>query len=236
MARPTLPVPVAAGVYSIRLRVVNAYVIEVEGGVAVVDTGTPGSEAAILDGVGRLGHSPADVVHIVVTHLHPDHAGGLAALQASCRAETWMHPADAELVRRGSAARPMRPAPGLLNRAIFRAFFRDESAITPATVERDLDDGMELPFAPIRVLHTPGHSQGHVSLVVGSGDGAVVLAADAVSNMLGLGWSIGYEDFEAGRRSAERLTGPETAGATVVCFGHGKPVSMEAYTRRFTGR
>ena len=233
MARSSLSVEVAPGLHLLRLGSVNAYVLEIEGGLALVDTGTPGAESGILAAVGRLGHSPEDVRHIVVTHLHPDHAGGLAALQAVCRAETWMHEADAELVRRGSAARPMKPAPGLLNRALFRAFIRDEAAIAPAVVNRGLDDRIELPFAAARVLHTPGHTRGHVSLVVETGRGAVLLAADAVSNMLGLGWSIAYEDLAAGRRSAQRLAGHETAGASIVCFGHGKPVSRERYVGRF---
>ena len=88
-------------------------------GLVLIDAGTPDDTKAILDVVGELGRRSADVRHILVTHCHADHAGGLAELKKATGAPAYMHPVDAEMVRVGRALRPLTPTPGRLNRAVF---------------------------------------------------------------------------------------------------------------------
>ena len=52
---------------------------------------------------------------------------------------------------------------------------------------------------------------------------------DACSNMMGLGWSLGYEDFEQGKRSLRKLAALDF---DVACFGHGKAIQKDA-ARKF---
>ena len=59
---------------------VAAYVLVRGTEAAVVDTGRSGSAAAILEGLGAVGASWSDVAHVVLTHNHSDHAGGLAGV------------------------------------------------------------------------------------------------------------------------------------------------------------
>jgi glyoxylase-like metal-dependent hydrolase (beta-lactamase superfamily II) len=59
---------------------VSAYVLLRGMEAAVVDTGRSGSAAAILEGLGAVGASWSDVAHVVLTHNHSDHAGGLAGV------------------------------------------------------------------------------------------------------------------------------------------------------------
>src|SRR5919112_2996621 len=106
--------------YRVPLKAVNAFVIDLgDDGLIMVDAGTPDDARAILDAVEELGRKPTDVRHILVTHCHADHAGGLAELKAATGAHAYMHPADAAMVRLGSALRPLTPTPGPLNRAAF---------------------------------------------------------------------------------------------------------------------
>jgi hypothetical protein len=46
--------------------------------------------------------------------------------------------------------------------------------------------------------------------------------------MLGLGWSLGYEDLEEGKRSLRKLSDLDFQ---VACFGHGKPILKDASLR-----
>jgi glyoxylase-like metal-dependent hydrolase (beta-lactamase superfamily II) len=75
----------AAGVHGVTwervdLGFVSAYVLARGGEAAVVDTGTAGSEDDIAAALDRIGFGWDAVGHVIVTHLHADHAGSLAAV------------------------------------------------------------------------------------------------------------------------------------------------------------
>lgn len=52
-----------------------------------------------------------------------------------------------------------------------------------------------------------------------------MFAADAAANMMGLGWSIGHENFSQAKQDLIRLG---KADFNVACFGHGKPLLDKA--------
>jgi glyoxylase-like metal-dependent hydrolase (beta-lactamase superfamily II) len=217
--------------YRVPLKAVNAFVIDLgEDGLVLVDAGTPDDVGAILDAVGELGRRPADVRHILVTHCHADHAGGLAELKEATGAPAYMHPADAEMVRVGRALRPLTPTPGPLNRAVFWLFLRNGPKTLPVTgVEHEVSDGEVLPFAGgIRAVHAPGHCAGQLAFFWPR-HGGVLFAADAAANVAGLlGLSPGHEDLEEGRRSAKKLAELDFETA---CFGHGRTIRRGASAR-----
>ena len=66
---------------------VSAYVLARGNEVAVVDTGT-GSTAEIEQALGALSLGWADVDHVIVTHAHGDHVGGLEAVLTAAEAST----------------------------------------------------------------------------------------------------------------------------------------------------
>lgn len=60
--------------------------------IAIIETGTSSSAPHVLDGLRRLGIHPADVRHIVLTHIHMDHAGGTGTLlPAMPEARVYIH-------------------------------------------------------------------------------------------------------------------------------------------------
>src|SRR5256886_12530066 len=59
---------------------------------ALVETGPTTSSEAVTEGLGSLGLGPEDLAHIVVTHIHLDHAGGVGRLAARFpSAAVWVH-------------------------------------------------------------------------------------------------------------------------------------------------
>ncbi|MEM1116848.1 MAG: MBL fold metallo-hydrolase [Bacteroidota bacterium] len=221
------PSPVVPGLWRIELGVANAYLLESADGPILIDTGTPGSEAAILRALAARRHAPEAVRHIVVTHHHPDHAGALAALLDATGAEAYMHPLDAAEVRVGSGFRPYRPASGILNWALERVFIRPTPRrYTPAEVAREVADGDVLPGG-LTAVHAPGHSAGQIALLWPE-QGGVLIAADACSNLPVLTLSIIYEDLDVGRETLRRLGGLDFDAAV---FGHGKPMVGRADER-----
>ena len=217
---------IVPGLSQISLGYVNAFLLEHEGELTLIDTGVPGSEDKILAAVKELGHTPQDIKNILVTHLHADHAGSLKALKDRTGAPVWMHPEDAQMVREGRTQRPLDPAPGIIQKLMSRVAQRRASGIEPAEIEHELSDGEILEFAGGgRVIHAPGHAVGQVALLLHD---QVLIAADAASNFLWLGYPPIFEDFMVGRKTLGRLAEFEFE---VAIFGHGKPIHRRASDR-----
>jgi glyoxylase-like metal-dependent hydrolase (beta-lactamase superfamily II) len=222
------------GLYLLRLGILNAFLLDC-GELTLIDAGVAGSEKRVLQALAELGRQPGDLRHILVTHLHIDHTGGLAALQKSTGAQVWMGAADAAAHRQGQAMRPVRPAPGLFNQILVAVSRVGRPvAVEPAPVAHELQGGEALDFAGgLQVIHLPGHTAGSMAFLWPA-HGGVLFVGDAATRMFGpLSWLFIYEDFEEGRRSLQRL---ESLPFEAACFGHGKPIlrgAPAAFKARF---
>lgn len=222
---------VLLSLYRVDLGHVNSFVIDSGNeGLILIDAGTPDDAGRILQAIGELGREPTDVRHILVTHCHNDHAGGLAELEGATGAPSYMHPADARMVRAGRALRPFTRTPGLLDDATYHALFSDvPSAVPAAEVEHEVSDGEALPLAGgVEAVHVPGHCAGQLAFLW-QRHGGVLLAGDAVANVMDiLSLSPTHEDLGEGERSASKLAGLEFEAA---CFGHGQDIIQSASGR-----
>jgi glyoxylase-like metal-dependent hydrolase (beta-lactamase superfamily II) len=220
--------PIARGVHLISLGLVNTYLVDGDE-LALIDTGMPGDAPKILAAVRAHGREPSDIRHILVTHCHPDHAGGLAALKRLTGAVAYMHPLSAAVVRGDEPGRPLHAAPGLVNGILCKTFIRRPPwNIPPARVEHEILDGDIIPVAGgIRAIHVPGHCAGQLAFHIMRG-GGVLLAADTAANMARLGLMPGYEDLRTGLRSLAKLAGFRF---DVAGFGHGAPILRDAEDR-----
>ena len=213
------------GLYSIAIGAVNAFFIDDPAGGILIDTGFPDKQAVILEALAGLGKQPSDVRHILLTHAHPDHIGGAAALQKVTGATTYAHPIDAPLIRAGKGWPKLTPTPGLLNLLIVKLLVRPAMLVEPATIDRELNDGDLIPLAGgITAIHTPGHRAGQISFLWPQ-HGGVLFVADAAMNEFGLGLAIAYEDLELGKQSLRKLAALDFQ---IACFGHGKTISQNA--------
>jgi glyoxylase-like metal-dependent hydrolase (beta-lactamase superfamily II) len=178
MADAAIPAPsdLGDGIAQIRLpmsgnplRYINAYVLEDECGLTLVDCGwkAPDVLAAMHDGLHVLGRELADVRRIVITHHHFDHYGLAATLLRAGVPELLMHERD-WLRAQGFAERRAgedREADAWLERNGFVPHDLDEGfagrweAIEPT---RLVADGERI--GRLEAVWTPGHSPGHLCL------------------------------------------------------------------------
>jgi glyoxylase-like metal-dependent hydrolase (beta-lactamase superfamily II) len=213
------------GLYVIPIGPVNTFLLDSPEGCTLIDTGFPNSADKILQAIRELGKEASDVRHIVLTHAHPDHIGSLAALKQATGAEAYIHPLDAPIATTGTGFRPLSPAPGLITGLMFRMFIRPVATVEGAAIEHQVQDGEVLPLAGgLTAIHVPGHCAGQL-VFLWPQHGGVLFAADTCSNVMGLGWALGYEDFEEGRRSLRKLA---QLDFQVACFGHGKAITHAA--------
>ncbi len=210
------------------LGLVNGVLLEGDDGkLVLVDAGFPNHETAIFDALKKLGRRPENLRHIVFTHAHPDHIGSAAAIVRRTGAKTWMHPLDVPISESGGPFRPLSPSPGLVQRVLFRFFWRPNDPIAPVRIDHHIQDGETLPLAGgLEVIHTPGHSAGHVALLWQGG--RLLIAGDVGSNVVGVSDPLGYEDYEQGRRSQNKLASLRLDAAA---FGHGRAIQHDAMRR-----
>jgi glyoxylase-like metal-dependent hydrolase (beta-lactamase superfamily II) len=215
------------GVDVVPMGMVNAFLIEGDDGLTLIDAGFPGKEAAVFGAIRGLGRSPDQLKHLIFTHGHPDHIGSAAAIVRETGARTYMHPLDIPITESGGPFRPMRAAPGLLRQVMCKLLYHPDERLEPVAIDQPLTDGEILPIAGgIEVIHTPGHCAGHVALLWRPG--RTLFAGDVGMNLMGLGDPVGFESLEEGRASQRKLA---RLSFDAAGFGHGKPVARDASTR-----
>ncbi len=139
-------------------------------GATLIDTGVPGSDAAIGEHLARLGLGWKDIRRIIITHLDIDHIGGASAVVKASNAEVLAHADDIPYIqgdRRLLKADPARIEERLQGvpeeqKERVRRFFANPPSVH---VDRALADREKLPYGGgMVVIHTPGHTPGHISI------------------------------------------------------------------------
>lgn len=157
---------------------IATYVLHSADGPILIETGPSTTLDNVIVGLARLGWAPGDVRHVLVTHIHFDHAGA-AGWWAAQGAHIYVHHIGAPHLH--DPSRLVRSATRIYGDAMDRLW----GAIDPVPRERltALYDGDELNLGGVRVAvwETPGHASHHHTFVVDgtafTGDAAAVRLA-----------------------------------------------------------
>lgn len=215
----------------VKLSFSNAYLLTGRKTV-IVDTGMPGEETKILRAAERAGVKTSDISLILHTHGHVDHAGSTAALAKTLGVPVAVHRADEDMMRTGT----MRPLMALNaeGRLILPLVNRP---FPPAAPDLLVDDTFDLTAFGVegRILPTPGHTAGSISILLPDGAaivGDVMMGGVMGGNLFGSRPNYHYfaEDLNAVHASIRALLG---AGVTTFYVGHGGPLARADVEKRF---
>jgi len=210
----------------------NWYLVADGRDLTVVDTGHPASWKSLHGALRDLGHSPADVRAVVLTHGHFDHMGFAKLAQSELGVAVHAHTRELPVVRRPwhydheNSRLPYARYPGFLK--IFTAM-SVAGALAVKGVERvePYEDGatLDVPGRP-QVVFTPGHTHGHCSLHFP--DRGAVIAGDAFVTLNPYTGHRGPQ-IVAGAATADSATALRSldalamTGAQTALTGHGPP-------------
>lgn len=235
----------APGLWSLRLPLAwehlshaNAYAIEHDGGIVLVDTGSAGDEScqgALSAALGQAGCAIEDVRLLVGTHAHSDHVGLAQWVKERSGAEFWMHPDTAHFYdgtrepERIAAARERRArqegVPGHL-----LGLYRDvgeetEGVLAPVPPDRALLAGVTVPskLGDWEVIETPGHCPTHVCLV--QRERRLMIVGDLVASAFSPWFDYGYS-ADPVAEFLDSLDVIDAVGPQELALpGHGRPIA-----------
>lgn len=218
-------VAITPSVWMLRFEVVNAYVVRIGSGFALIDTGPLGSEGHILGALRAITPEPV-LQQVVLTHSHKDHAGSAAALVAETGADVLASREDADVVE-GTREEPMAVITAE-EQPFYDAIAPLIPAAPPVEVARRLSGGDDLGWdQPTCVVEVPGHTPGSIAIhlpdqrLLFTGDNIAAFGDRAILGPFNVVRSEAIESF----RQLANLD------IDIACFGHGDPISQNTSAR-----
>ncbi len=216
------PERIAEGVYRVDAipfsNMINVLLVEDEGGWTLVDTGVGSSATRIKQALSALGSGPEDLKRIFLTHQHDDHVGGLkSVLKWAPEVEVSATEHEAAVI---SGKRGFDPSSNPIMRRLA------SNAKPPGVpVDRTVREGDVV--VGFRVISTPGHTLGHVSLL--RDEDGLLFTADAFGCLprrlrVGVRKAFCTDPAEA-KHSAEKLLEEDFR---IAVPAHGKPIRAGA--------
>jgi hydroxyacylglutathione hydrolase len=205
----------------------DCYVIR-QSGTIMIDGGPPGKKTDFIEAMKRISLEPGSIKLIVITDGHPDHIGSTKAIKELTNAKIAMHQLAKNCLKAGEWKKMHTSGGSIINKIFSRVISWSSGEISPTEVELVIEDsGLSLNEYGIsgRIIYTPGHTMGSLSVLLDSGEAFVGdLAMNKLPLRLGPGLPTIAEDKGKVKESWGKLL---ELGATTVYPAHGKPFSVE---------
>ena len=155
-------------IISVNFGFVSSFIIRGLNKIILVDTGIPGSAKKIIEKIEEEGFKPSQVSLIILTHAHFDHTGSALELKKITGAKVAIHKSDASYLIEGSSA-PVIPISGKDSLGMAKDRPSKIDMVKPDIL---IEDEMDLNEFGVKgkVITTPGHTEGSVSILLDSGN------------------------------------------------------------------
>ena len=200
---------------------VHAYLFDDGNGLTLVDTLFDHDAHRVLAQIQAIGKTPHDLRHIILTHAHRSHLGGLAELKRLSGATVYAHEWEADIISSDRRAQPV----SILPYPPYRTYFLqvglnlDIAKHHPITIDEYVHEGDRI--GPLQVIFAAGHSPGHLAFYWS--ERRTLVAGDAVCTWptFRLGWKGFLLNPKQHHATLLRLAEYD---AEVLCVGHGDPL------------
>jgi glyoxylase-like metal-dependent hydrolase (beta-lactamase superfamily II) len=191
----------------------------------LVDTGLPGNAPKILAALQEEGYKPWDLALIIITHVHTDHFGSVAALAGATGAPVLASATEADALSRGESL-PAVPASfmGKVMRLMIGKHAPAPDLAVKPVIRVDAPYRLDAFGIDGEVVPTPGHTRGSLSVQLATGE---VIIGDLVMGMFPAHkprLPVFAEDTETVKTSIRTILDRKPA---VIYTGHGGPFSCD---------
>jgi len=199
----------------------------------MVDAGTPKKIRSFKRKLSRLYIRPQEIKLIVLTHSHFDHAGSAKEIQDLTGAKIVIHESEKAFLEEGGFVMPWGVNTyGKITGKLLFPFFKKIPFSRPKA-DIVLGDN-DLPLYDYgvdgKIIHTPGHTHGSISILLDTGEAFVgCLAHNGLPFRLTPGLPIYAENIDQVYESWQKLI---DRGARIIFPGHGRPFSVEIIKRQ----
>jgi glyoxylase-like metal-dependent hydrolase (beta-lactamase superfamily II) len=168
----------------------------------MIDAGAGPGAGAILSNVEALGFDPSRIGHIVATHGHIDHIGGISRIREATGCRVIAHRRDRDAIELGD--------PALTAADLYGIEYWPEKIDTVLGGDETAQKIGDLEF---HFIATPGHTPGSIAAYIDMEEGRVLFGQDVHGPFSDV-WG---SDIPEWKRSMEKLLGLE---ADILCEGH----------------
>jgi hydroxyacylglutathione hydrolase len=211
----------------IKLGFVKAFLLKGENKLILVDTGIPGSENKIIKKIKNLGFNPSQISLIILTHVHVDHAGSIKELKKVTGAKVAVHKDEAKCLTAGESAEVIpNSTMGNFMFSIMKNRKRIFEGVKPDIL---IENELSLNSFGIKgkVISTPGHTPGSVSILLDSGK-------CIIGDILAAFGKLNYSPFSTDiLKLKESLLKIMNSTAKEIHISHGGVYSIEKIKEKF---
>ncbi len=157
-------------IFTIRLGFMKSFLLKAESGFILIDAGYPNKEQKLWKYLKKKKINPEEINLVIVTHGHFDHFGSLAKIVEKTKAKILVHENDQEMLKTGKSGEiKLHTKWGKFLEKLMGKRMRKVSVIPikPDIVITD-DYSLEEHGIKGKILHTPGHTDGSISVVLDS--------------------------------------------------------------------
>ena len=213
---------VIPNVYNLSL-IGTSVLLLLEEQITVIDAGWRGSGKRVLRALDRLGRQSEEIGHIISTHYHLDHVGGIAHIKKQSGGQVAAHESEIPYLRSGTLPNPVEHPIIRLLVAPILALLRPEQF----SVDMPLSDGSQLDaLGGMTIVHSPGHTPGSISLHFPQE--GLLMVGDALEYRRGklqLPSRYVSSDMQQAKESVRKLA---QLDFEVLCFSHFPPIKKNA--------
>ena len=212
----------------IHMAFVNAFLVKVEKGFVLIDTGLAMHWEKLESELISAGCLPDKLKLVLITHGDFDHTGNCSKLQENYKCKIAMHKDDSLMVEQGVfLKRKVRTLAAKIF-SVLRRLQRRKFTFDKFKPDIFITDGQNLNEYGFNasIVHIPGHTRGSIGIIT---DDGILFAGDTFTNRRKPDIATYIENSAQLKNSIARL---KKMNIKTIYPGHGNPFEMESIARQ----